>query len=435
MSFPNHLAKRLRQSWQRNSLLRNTLWMLLSQGLRLVLQAGYFVIIARTLGAEQYGAFVGVTAFVAIAAPFATLGGGNLLIKNVARNRALFSEYWGNALVLISGASLVLALLLMFLAPRFLPTTISPLLLVLALVADLVCFRLIDTAAQSYQAVMWLSKTAQLNLLPSILRLLAALALQRFFVHPNAETWMLLYVASTVIAAVIAVGMVQRDLGRPHLGLQRILPELREGVYFSVSQSSQTIYNDIDKTMLTRLASLEAAGVYAAAYRLIDVAFVPIKSLLAAAYAKFFQRGATGVAGSLGLAKQLAPMAGGYGLVAALGLWLGAPVIPLVLGPEYAPTVDVLRWLAPLPLLKALHYFAADTLTGAGFQSLRSIVQIGVAGVNVALNLWLIPRYGWRGAAGSSLVTDGLLLISLVVMVTVVYQRQQRSRAGLPATH
>jgi O-antigen/teichoic acid export membrane protein len=106
-----------------------------------------------------------------------------------------------------------------------------------------------------------------------------------------------------------------------------------------------------------------------------------------------------------------------------------------VLGPEYAPTVDVLRWLAPLPLLKALHYFAADTLTGAGFQSLRSIVQIGVAGVNVVLNLWLIPRYGWRGAAGSSLVTDGLLLVSLVVMVTVVYQRQQRSRAGLPATH
>jgi O-antigen/teichoic acid export membrane protein len=422
--------QRLKQALQKNSLLRNTLWMLLSQGLRLILQAGYFVIIARALGAEQYGAFVGVTAFVAIAAPFATLGGGNLLIKNVSRNRAVFAEYWGNALLLMAAASVGLAVLLIALAPWFLPATISPVLLLLALVADLVFFRLIDTAAQSFQAVMWLSKTAQLNLLPGVLRLLAALVLQKFFVHPNAETWMMLYVSSTAIAAVVAVWMVQRDLGSPRFRLKQMLPELREGIYFSVSQSSQTIYNDIDKTMLTRLASLEAAGIYAAAYRLIDVAFVPVKSLLAAAYAKFFQRGANGVAGSLGLAKQLTPLAGGYGVAAALCLWLGAPVVPLVLGPEYAPTVDVLRWLAPLPLLKALHYFAADTLTGAGFQSLRSAVQISIAGVNVLLNLWLIPRYGWRGAAGASLVTDSLLLLSLLVIVGLVYQRQQRQLAA-----
>ena len=62
-----------------NSLTRNTLWMLLAQGLRIVLQAGYFVIIARVLGPEQYGAFVGATSLIAILAPFASLGGGNLL--------------------------------------------------------------------------------------------------------------------------------------------------------------------------------------------------------------------------------------------------------------------------------------------------------------------------------------------------------------------
>ena len=29
--------------------------------------------------------------------------------------------------------------------------------------------------------------------------------------------------------------------------------------------------------------------------------------------------------------------------------------------------------------------------------------------INIGLNLWLIPTHGWRGAAWSSLVTDGLL--------------------------
>jgi O-antigen/teichoic acid export membrane protein len=38
---------------------------------------------------------------------------------------------------------------------------------------------------------------------------------------------------------------------------------------------------------------------------------------------------------------------------------------------------------------------------------------VSVAAINVLLNLWLIPAYSWRGAAWASLLTDGLLAISL----------------------
>jgi len=34
---------------------------------------------------------------------------------------------------------------------------------------------------------------------------------------------------------------------------------------------------------------------------------------------------------------------------------------------------------------------------------------MGIAVFNVFLNLWIIPAYGWRGAAWSSLASDGLL--------------------------
>src|ERR1700747_422734 len=92
----------------RNSrLARNTVWMSMGQGLRLIIQALYFVVIARSLGAANYGAFVGVVALVGIAYPFATLGSGNLLVKNVARDPSLFSLYWGRALVTTSLASSV----------------------------------------------------------------------------------------------------------------------------------------------------------------------------------------------------------------------------------------------------------------------------------------------------------------------------------------
>src|SRR6266581_5470971 len=66
--------------YQRNALARNTLWMFLGEGLRLPIQAGYFIIIAHSLGPEQYGAFAAVTALVAIVAPFVGIGSDKLIV-------------------------------------------------------------------------------------------------------------------------------------------------------------------------------------------------------------------------------------------------------------------------------------------------------------------------------------------------------------------
>jgi O-antigen/teichoic acid export membrane protein len=88
-----------------------------------------------------------------------------------------------------------------------------------------------------------------------------------------------------------------------------------------------------------------------------------------------------------------------------------APLLPLLLGPEYQEAVSAVRWLSLLPLLKAVHYFGADALTGAGHQGVRTGIQIGIAVVNLLLNLWLIPLYSWRGAALATLLSDGLMIV------------------------
>src|ERR1700757_4401389 len=89
-------------------LARNTGWMLLGLGLKLIIQALYFTVIARSLGPENYGAFVGVVGLVGILLPFGTFGSGYLLIKNVARNRNQFQKYLGAALLTTSLSSSVL---------------------------------------------------------------------------------------------------------------------------------------------------------------------------------------------------------------------------------------------------------------------------------------------------------------------------------------
>src|SRR5271170_1766413 len=114
-----------------STLARNSVWMFLGYGVRIIVQAGYFVLIARALGVHEYGAFVGATALINIVTPFGGVGSGNLLVKNVARDKSLFAVYWGNALLLIAVSGLVLLGGIVLVAHWVLPATIPLLLIVL----------------------------------------------------------------------------------------------------------------------------------------------------------------------------------------------------------------------------------------------------------------------------------------------------------------
>jgi O-antigen/teichoic acid export membrane protein len=81
-------------------LLRDTTHLSIGQGLRLIIQAAYFVLIARSLGPDAYGAFVTVVAMAALLGPFSGLGTANLFIKNVRSGKREASICWGNGILL-----------------------------------------------------------------------------------------------------------------------------------------------------------------------------------------------------------------------------------------------------------------------------------------------------------------------------------------------
>jgi O-antigen/teichoic acid export membrane protein len=411
---------------RKSTLARNTGWMLAGQGLKLVIQALYFTVIARSLGAQHYGAFVGVVGLVGIMSPFGTLGSGNLLVKNVARDRRQFKKNYGLALLTTLSSSSILFGLVLLVSNFLLPATIPIRLVMLVAAADIFGTSITTICGQSFLAFERLEWTASINVLLSTMRLAAAATLVAFYHNPSALQWGSFYFGSTSIVAMASLGMVFVKLGVPVLNLSRTAAEFREGIYFSVSQSAQTIYNDIDKAMLARLSTLEATGIYGAAYRLIDVSFTPVASVLVAAYPNFFRVGADGMTATLRYVKPLMLRALGYAAFVAAAVLVGAGLLPLILGGEYRLSVEALRWLAVLPLLKAVHVFLSDALTGAGYQALRTAINAGVAVFNVLINMWIIPAYSWRGAAWSSIATDALLVCGIGTAVFVLSRRSQR---------
>jgi O-antigen/teichoic acid export membrane protein len=408
-----------------SELKRNTLWVMLGNGLKLIIQAAYFVIIARSLGPEQYGAFVAVVAIAAILSPFVGLGTSNLIIRNVVRDRATFSTSWGNGLF-VTLASGFCGLALISSCRFLLPQSIHWTVLLLVASSDLILGRLTDLCAFAFGALENFRALAQINVYSSLTRLIGLLILVSIIHHPTAEQWAIVYLITTAAVSVGAVAAVFTNLGRPSLALPQLRRDLLEGFYYSAGQSAQSVYNDIDKTMLARLGDLSATGIYGAAYRLIDVSLVPVKSVLSAAYPGCFRAGQEGVSGSVKYMRRLLPKPVGFAVIIVMSLFFCAPVLPHILGKEYTNTVMALRWLALLPLLKTFHFFFADALTGSGYQGLRTMIQFVVAAVNVLVNLWIIPAYSWRGAAWSSLGCDGLLACLYLVALVSLSRRQER---------
>src|ERR1700760_4109868 len=84
------------QKLRNSTLAKNAGWMLVGQGLGFVLQAGYFILIARLLGTSEYGVYAGAFALVAIVGTYTTLGSGTLFLRYVSADKTKFSIYWGN---------------------------------------------------------------------------------------------------------------------------------------------------------------------------------------------------------------------------------------------------------------------------------------------------------------------------------------------------
>ena len=403
----------------------------------MVFQAVYFVLIGRALGSAEYGAFVGVASFLSALSQFSTVGMDLILIRDVSRDRSRFASAWGLSLeIAVLGFVVIGAIAL--LGGRFFLHGEAYWLIPGIAVSDCLFAKIALLSSKAFQSVGKFSFSAKVMATTNFTRALTAgcfyLYVLRIHRSGTAQMWTNIYWISSLIAAIIGVWLVTWGIGMPRW--KRIdLGILLEGLSFSVSSSSISIYNDIDKTMLVSLGQYQAAGIYSAAYRIIDVASTPIYSIYAAAFPSFFREGAKSIRSALSLAIRLSRKTVAYSVLADIAMAVGASLLPSILGPSFAASASALRWLCLLPLIRCFHYAAGTTITGSVSQWYRTVQQISVALLNCVLNWLLIPRFSWQGAAAASLLSDGILAAMNWIVMIWLMRRQERSRKAtlLPA--
>jgi len=103
--------------------------------------------------------------------------------------------------------------------------------------------------------------------------------------------------------------------------------------------------------------------------------------------------------------------------VALSGIALAAVApfgVPLLFGPKYAASVLPLFVLLPATAMLAVRTVVSSYFVAVGKPGFNAKVQALALAVNVALNLWVIPRFGIVGAAFASLVSYAVEAIATV---------------------
>jgi len=395
----------------------------IGQGLRLVIQAAYFILIARSLGPSAYGAFVAVVALANTVGPFSGTGAPNLFIKNVRSGKRDATVCWGNGLLLIAFSGLLLTLLIISI--NVILHLKSRLFVVLIVcLSDLIFLKMTDLAASGFAACDRMKQTSIQSVVLSLLRLIAITVLLLSLHTVSLNQWVWAYLCTSIAGTGYALYKGTQLWGRPQFAFASLLEDIHEGVFFSISNAASSIYNDVDKIMLARLSDFGATGIYSAAYRIIDVSMTPVRSLVSAAYPQFFQKGVGGMRATYPYARRLILRSSMYGAAIFVGLWLFSPMLPILLGKQYLAAVPALRWLALIPFLRCFHLLLADSLSGGGFQRVRAAIQVCIGILNVGLNLVILPRYSWRGAAWTSLACDGMLVVVFWLTASYLFRRQ-----------
>ena len=407
------------------------MWMFLGQALSVVCQGVYFILLARLLGNTEYGIYVGVVALVAMASQYSALGSHSVFLRYVSSVPRRFAWYWGNVLVTTVILGSLFVAILAFIGPHI-SHSYTTWMIVSVAVGDCVFGQLTVAVGRVFQTFEHMRVTAAVNLLASFLRLSVAGGLCFTVRHVRAQQWVIAVTAVSIVSAAIGLTVVTRRYGWPRLSLRLLSGRTREGVIFALSYSTNGLYNDLDKVMLGHYGMNFANGIYTMAYRIVDICSISLYAVQSAALPRFFRQGkAAGIVSTRSLATSILKRTAPLSFITAAGMFLAAPTIPHLVGSGFTGSAQVLRWLCLLPLFRSFHLSAGDALSGAGHQGVRLSTQLLAAAFNFSTNFYLIPRFGWIGAAWSSLATDSILgILNWCALLAVQSQQKTMQSAA-----
>lgn len=384
------------------------------------------VALIRHLGDEQFGRWATIFAVVEVVGYFSELGLEQVAVRHAAADPRRESD-WLGALI---GLRLAISV----------PVTVVCLAILLPLSqgADMRAASVLVTATTFTGAVSASRSVFQLRVrndvtmamltLSSSLWLVGVLLIVRGDGGLAALAAAFLAAAALTNALQLALAMRTTRLNlRPNRGMWLALA--RAGIPLGIAQLLALAYVRIDGVLVFKLAGAAEAGLYASVYRMLDRAqFIPVAvittlfPLMAAARGTSMSRLRELFTRSIDALVILTLPAIPFTLVA------GDAVVRLLFGDEFAPAAAALPVLMGALVAASLVIVATYMLVVLDLQARLIRYALSALVLNVALNVALIPRYGFLAAAWIAFLTQAL--VAILALRTVVGEVGWAPRAG-----
>lgn len=369
------------------------------------------VLIARKLGAEAYGVFVTAYAWSVLASIAMGLGTAMWTVQEGSRDYGRIPNLLGSSLI-VSTVFFALIYLLVAAANRLFPPNA-----ILALLLILLPYGLILSVQAALGAVYSCYQTMLVN---GLFQGAAPVGILVAYLLVAAGDVSLEGIGlSYVIGAGLVTGawvLLTLRRVRPQFHPANAWEMLKHSNQYAVSNLLGHVYFRADVVMLSALAGIREAGIYAAAYKLVElvskVAVVAGRVFAPAIFKASHEPGSAYQIFSSMMTRFMAIS----GLVAGVTAFiLAEDLIILMYGESYAASVSILRILGGVMATRCMMVPLQLLLSSADLH-FRRVAGLGVAvAANLACNALLIPRYGAEGAAWAGLFSGVLLIVVYAV--------------------
>lgn len=387
---------------------KNTLFLASSNIIGFVFSFFFLVYTTRYLGSEKYGLLSFAIAFASITIFLADIGISSVIVRDVARDRAKTAIYVGNSILIkvILAAFTLLSTAGIGFALGY-PFSTMKIVLVILLSLIIVSFSgIISSVVSAYEIMEYIS-------IGTIIYNLIMLALALLAIGSGVDVYGFAYVY--LLSSFVSLGyfalVARRKLPRPRWDIDLNLWKymIKEALPFGLSSVFVRVYYYVDTVMISLLIlnPNEVMGWYNAAYRMVIIlSFIPV-TFLGSIYpimSKFYVSSDK----YLGFMyersfKYLMTLAIPIGVGTT---FLGKDLISLVYGPAFAPSaiaLQILIWSEALIFINSAFGYLFNSINRQMVVAKQTMIA---AGLNILLNLVLIPQYSYVGASSATVATQ-----------------------------
>ena len=356
------------------------------------------VIVARCLGPEGRGLYAVAATIGAIGVQFGNLGLHASNTYYVARDRKLLPALVGNTVMVsfaVGGFITVSIWMIFSICSRLAP--IDGLLLILSLTwipLGLICL-LLQNLLLGIQEVRAFNKIELITKSFGV----GLVGLLTFIGAATVETIFSAGLVALVISSLWALRRLKSHLDKPP---QVSMALFKENILYGLKAYLAALFSflvlRVDLLMSKYILGAEQTGYYSIAANMAELVYILPVVVATILFPKL--SGLTDVKEKWYLTKKaVVATGGGMLLVLAVAGFLAKPVVRVMYGDLFLPSLPPFLWLLPGIFFLGVETVAVQFLNSIGFPKIIVLAWSLICLLNMGLNMWAIPAYGIVGAS------------------------------------